>query len=104
MKKLLFPLTLVALLSSEPGPLTGSMDTVVGHQSRVCHVTGQANHESLGLIEFGRVIEVSASAARAHLDHRDHLAYTDMDEDLKAWVEDFFEISLADANCYRRTS
>jgi hypothetical protein len=103
MKKLLFTFAVLALLSAAPGPVTASTNEAVAGKSQVCHVTGQANDtadiEGL-LVTFGRVIEVNDNAVEAHLDHGDDLNFLDMDADLRAWAEAFYQISLPNADCY----
>ncbi len=100
MKRLLIMLCLVAFLVALP--MSHSAFAKKPAKVEICHVNSANDILDLGtvVITFGKVIEVSENAVEAHLAHGDSTTFFPMDEDLRDAFEDFFKISLPNANCY----
>jgi len=68
----------------------------------ICHVNSANDILTIGstTYTFGRVIEISENAVPAHLEeHGDSLCYQTLTEEERELIEEFFNISLPNANC-----
>jgi len=98
MKRLLVLLCAVAILVALPL----SHFAEKGVKVDVCHVN--AANDTLaefGLVfYFGNVINVSENAVKAHEKNGDSVAFLSLDENLRVLFENFFGISIPNADCY----
>jgi len=67
---------------------------------QICHVNSANDVEGLSPFVFGRVIEVSQNAVKAHMKHGDSMNYEVLTEAMRDSMEIFFGIALPNANCY----
>ncbi len=104
MKHLLVTLGVVAFLAVLPlSHLALAQPPCPGEKVPLCHVNSANDSATFNntLRTFGRVIEVDENAVPAHLaEHGDSLNFQTLTQEQREQMEEDFDISLPNANCY----
>ena len=101
MKRFMIYCLVVAFIAAIP--LSHSLMAKKPAKVQICHVNSANDVEGLSPFVFGRVIEVSSNALKAHMKHGDcsdpdmYMVLTEAKRDL---MEVEYGIKLPNANCY----
>jgi hypothetical protein len=100
MKRLFIPLLVAGFMLAVP--MSSALHAARAEKVNICHVNSANDVLDLGdlRIVFGRQIEVSENALAAHEEHGDSTKFVSMDADFRDWVEQFYGIDLANADCF----